>query len=288
MFDDIMEDLSDAIFKSDFVSGLLNPLVSTVTYFTIAILVLVGGKMAFAGAIPLALLHAGIRYIWRLANPITSITQMSVIVQSSIAAGKRVFNFLDEKEESADPVETFSLDEVKGHIELKNVSFSYVADKPILKNISFEAKPGEMIAIVGPTGSGKTTIINLLMRFYEINEGEILLDGINIKDLKRNDLRTYFGMVLQDTWLFNGTIANNIKYGKDDAAMEEIIDAATLANINHYVHTLPLGYDMEINEEANNISQGEKQLMTIARAFLADPAILILDEATSTLILDLS
>jgi ATP-binding cassette, subfamily B, multidrug efflux pump len=282
MFDDIMEDLSDAIFKSDFVSGLLNPLVSTVTYFTIAILVLVGGKMAFAGTIPLALLHAGIRYIWRLANPITSITQMSVIVQSSVAAGKRVFNFLDEKEESADPVETFSLDEVKGHIELKNVSFSYVADKPILKNISFEAKPGEMIAIVGPTGSGKTTIINLLMRFYEINEGEILLDGINIKDLKRNDLRTYFGMVLQDTWLFNGTIANNIKYGKDDATMEEIIDAATLANINHYVHTLPLGYDMEINEEANNISQGEKQLMTIARAFLADPSILILDEATST------
>ena len=281
-FDGIMDDLSVYIFKSDFVSGLLNPIISTLTYVTIVIIAIIGGSLAIKGVIVVGALHSAIRYIWRLANPITQITQMSVVIQSSLAAGKRVFDFLGEEEEKPDYEPSESIKDVKGHIVFNNVSFSYTKDKPILKNISFEAKPGEMIAIVGPTGSGKTTIINLLMRFYDINSGEIILDGKNINHLKKDELRTHFGMVLQDTWLFHGTIADNIRYGRDDASLEEVIKAAEHAKIHHYISTLPSGYDMMINEEGDNISQGEKQLMTIARAFLADPAILILDEATST------
>ena len=283
MFDGIMVDLTDSIFKSDFVSGLLNPLVMSVTYLTIVAVALIGGNLVIAGnAITIAMLHAGIRYTWRLGNPITQITQMSVMVQSSLAAGRRVFDFLGEDEELPDVDNPEHIESLKGHVVFENVNFSYVKDKPILKNISFEAKPGELIAIVGPTGSGKTTIINLLMRFYDINSGKILLDGVNINNLTKDELRTHFGMVLQDTWLFNGSIEDNIKYGNDNATLEDVINAAKLAKIDHYINTLPNGYNMFINEEADNISQGEKQLMTIARAFLANPQILILDEATST------
>ncbi|HKL94979.1 MAG TPA: ABC transporter ATP-binding protein [Haploplasma sp.] len=282
MFEDLMLNLSEKTFKSDFISGLLNPLIFAVTYITLVVVAVVGGVLSFNSLITFGALHAGIRYIWRLANPITQVTQMSVVVQSSIAAGKRVFDFLNEAEElpDFDPAETVT--DLKGHIEFKDVSFSYNKQRQILKHLNFEAKPGEMIAIVGPTGSGKTTIINLLMRFYDVNKGEILLDGVNINHIKKDELRTHFGMVLQDTWLFKGSIADNIKYGYDEATMEEIMEAAKTANIDHYINTLPHGYDMVINEEGDNISQGEKQLLTIARAFLANPAILILDEATST------
>ena len=282
LFEDLMLNLSEKTFKSDFISGLLNPLIFAVTYITLVVVAVVGGVLSFNSLITFGALHAGIRYIWRLANPITQVTQMSVVVQSSIAAGKRVFDFLNEAEElpDFDPAETVT--DLKGHIEFKDVSFSYNKQRQILKHLNFEAKPGEMIAIVGPTGSGKTTIINLLMRFYDVNKGEILLDGVNINHIKKDELRTHFGMVLQDTWLFKGSIADNIKYGYDEATMEEIMEAAKTANIDHYINTLPHGYDMVINEEGDNISQGEKQLLTIARAFLANPAILILDEATST------
>ncbi|VEU80192.1 ABC transporter ATP-binding protein [Haploplasma axanthum] len=282
MFDGIMVDLSKYVFRSDFVSGLLNPIISTVTYITIVIMALIGGKLAIEGTIVLGTLHAGIRYIWRLSSPITQVTQMSVVIQSSTAAAKRVFDFLDEDEEKPDYEPAEHIENLQGHVTFENVDFAYSKDKPILKNVSFDVKPGQMIAIVGPTGSGKTTIINLLMRFYDIDSGKIRLDGINLNHLKKDELRTHFGMVLQDTWLFHGTIADNIKYGRDDATMEEIIQAAKYANIHHYISTLPDGYNMVINEEGNNISQGEKQLLTIARAFLANPSMLILDEATST------
>lgn len=282
MFDDIMLDLSDYIFKSDFIAGLLNPLISTVTYIAIVLIAIFGAKLTFTGAITLGILQTFIKYIWRLSTPISQITQMSVVVQSAFAASERVFDFLEEEEELPDVTNPDVIENLEGRVEFKNVSFSYIKGKPILKNVSFVANPGDMIAIVGPTGSGKTTIINLLMRFYDIDSGEILLDGVNINSLKKDDLRTHFGMVLQDTWLFNGSIADNIKYGRDDATMDEIVKAAELAKIDHYISTLPLGYNMFINEEGDNISQGEKQLLTIARAFLADPAILILDEATST------
>lgn len=282
MFDGIMGELSGYVFKSDFVSGLLNPIISSITYLTIVAVAVVGGKLAIEGAIAFGTLHLAIRYIWRLANPITQVTQMSVVVQSSFAAGKRVFDFLHEDEELPDMEPAEHIEELKGLVNFNDVTFGYNKKRTILKNLTFEAKPGEMIAIVGPTGSGKTTIINLLMRFYDVNEGEILLDGKNINFLKKDELRTHFGMVLQDTWLFHGTIADNIKYGNDNATLEEVKEAARNANIDHYINTLPQGYDMLINEEGDNISQGEKQLLTIARAFLANPAILILDEATST------
>lgn len=282
MFEDLMLGLAEKTFKSDFISGLLNPLIFAITYLTIVVVAVVGGKLSIGGVLTFGALHAGIRYIWRLANPITQVTQMSVVVQSSVAAGKRVFDFLGEDEELADYEPAEHIEDLKGHIVFEDVSFAYNKERQILKNLNFEAKPGEMIAIVGPTGSGKTTIINLLMRFYDVNKGRIVLDGKDINHLKKDELRTHFGMVLQDTWLFHGSIAENIKYGNDDASMEEIITAAKLAKIDHYINTLPHGYDMLINEEGDNISQGEKQLLTIARAFLANPAILILDEATST------
>ncbi|HHW79524.1 MAG TPA: ABC transporter ATP-binding protein [Acholeplasmataceae bacterium] len=282
MFDGIMDDLSDYVFKSDFISGLLNPLVSTVTYIALVFISIFGAKLVISGVILLGVLQTFIKYIWRLGTPISQITQMSIVIQSTFAAASRVFEFLSEDEEIKDTENPLTINNLNGSVEFKNVSFSYNKERPILKNISFKANPGQMIAIVGPTGSGKTTIINLLMRFYDIDEGQILLDEIDIRSLKKDELRTIFGMVLQDTWLFNGTIAENIKYGKDDATMEEIIKAAENAKIDHYVKTLPKGYQMKINEEGDNISQGEKQLLTIARAFLADPSILILDEATST------
>ena len=218
----------------------------------------------------------------RFNEPISQIANISNILQSTIAAAERVFEFLAEEEEIPDTDKPVSIDNVKGNIEFKNVHFGYNEDKIIINDFSAKVNDGETIAIVGPTGAGKTTIVKLLMRYYDVNSGEILLDGVNIKNFTRNDLRSEFGMVLQDTWTFNGTIMDNIRYGKLDATDEEVIEAAKKAQVDHFVKTLPDGYNMILNEESNNISQGQKQLLTIARAFLSDPKILILDEATSS------
>ena len=203
-------------------------------------------------------------------------------MQSTAAAAERVFEFLSEEEEIAESANPVDLGKIKGSVEFDNVVFGYDSDKTIIKNFNAKIKPGQRVAIVGPTGAGKTTIVNLLMRFYDVNKGSIKIDGVDIRNVKRSGLRKCFGMVLQDTWLFNGTIKENISYGKPDATEEEIMRAAKLAHVDHFVHSLPHGYDMELNEEADNISQGEKQLLTIARAMLANTPILILDEATSS------
>ena len=218
----------------------------------------------------------------RFIQPITQMANISNVLQSTMAAAERVFEFLAEEEEVADPENPASIEGVKGNIEFKHVNFGYDADKTIINDFSANIKEGQKIAIVGPTGAGKTTIVKLLMRYYDVNSGEILLDGKNIQSFTRNDLRSVFGMVLQDTWSFNGTVMENIRYGKLDATDEEVINAAKNAQVHHFIKTLPEGYNMILNEESNNISQGQKQLLTIARAFLADPKILILDEATSS------
>ncbi|MDZ7542660.1 ATP-binding cassette domain-containing protein, partial [Clostridium perfringens] len=207
---------------------------------------------------------------------------LSSAIQSAVAATYRVFEFLDEEEEVADIEKTIKIENPKGNVTFENVKFGYSEDKVLIEDLSAEVKSGQMVAIVGPTGAGKTTLINLLMRFYEIQGGTIKIDGVDIRDMKREDLRSIFGMVLQDTWLFNGRIYDNIEYGRFGATKEEIIDAAKIANVHHFIKTLPDGYNMFLNEEASNISQGEKQLLTIARAILKDPAILILDEAPSS------
>lgn len=274
--------LSELVFRSNFLSGLLMPILTGLTYAIMVAVVFVGANLTFSGFIAIGAFQAFIKYVWRIGNPISQLTQMSVLLQSTSASAKRVFDFLDEKEEELDPEESKSLTHVKGEVRFENVTFGYKKDKKILKNISFTAKPGQMIAIVGPTGSGKTTLINLLMRFYDVNEGKILVDGINILEMKKEELREIFGMVLQDTWLFKGTIHENIKYSNENTADSDVILAAKEANVDHFIRTQPHGYQTLISEEADNISQGEKQLITIARALLANPNILILDEATST------
>lgn len=269
-------------FQAQFISGLMSPLVSFVTYIGIGCIAILGSIYAITGAIAVGQLQAFIRYIWQINQPLSQITQLSSALQSSIAACHRVFEFLDEEEESTDESVKEQIKEVKGNVSFENVKFSYVEGKPLLQGLNAEVKSGQMVAIVGPTGVGKTTLINLLMRFYDVTGGAIKIDGIDIRDMHRNELRKKFGMVLQDTWLFEGTIRDNIAYGKEDATEEEVIKAAKVANVHHFITTLPDGYQMVINEEANNISQGEKQLLTIARAVLCDPPILILDEATSS------
>ncbi|APH13460.1 ABC transporter family protein [Clostridium sporogenes] len=276
------EELCENGFKAQFISGLMSPLVAFVTYIGIGCVAIAGAFYAIGGIITVGQLQAFIRYIWQVNQPMSQITQLSSAIQSSVAAVHRVFEFLNEEEESEE-VELIKLDkEVHGNVSFENVEFSYTKEKPLLHDLNVQVKSGQMVAIVGPTGVGKTTLINLLMRFYDVTGGSIKIDGVDIQHMKRDDLRAKFGMVLQDTWLFNGSIKENIAYGKEGATEEEIIDAAKVANVHHFITTLPEGYNMILNEEANNISQGEKQLLTIARSILCDPPIMILDEATSS------
>ncbi len=281
-FKEINNNLCENGFKAQFISGLMSPLISFLTYLAIVAVTILGATFAITGAITVGQLQAFIRYMWQLNEPLEQVTQLSASIQSAMAASGRVFEFLSETEEVPEAINPVKINDLKGNVTFEDVSFGYSKDKMLIEHLNVNVKSGQMVAIVGPTGAGKTTLINLLMRFYDVDGGAIKVDGVNIKDMKRDDLRSIFGMVLQDTWLFNGTVADNIKYGKEDASMEEIENAAKTANVNHFIKTQPDGYNMVLNEESSNVSVGEKQLLTIARAFLADPAILILDEATSS------
>lgn len=240
-----------------------------------------GSMLAVAGSITVGDIQAFIQYVRSFTQPITQIAQVFNMLQSMAAAAERIFEFLDEEEEpvTESPVR---LEDIKGEVEFEHVRFGYDPQKPVIHDFTCHVEPGSMVAIVGPTGAGKTTMVKLLMRFYDVNSGCIKVDGENVKDFERRNLREAFGMVLQDTWLFKGTIMENIRYGRLDATDEEVIAAAKAANADHFIRTLPGGYDMELNEEASNVSQGQKQLLTIARAILADNRIMILDEATSS------
>lgn len=281
-FEKINDELCYNGFKAQFISSTMSPLISLLSYLGIAVIGVMGGINAIAGAITVGNLQAFIRYIWQINQPLSQVTQLSSAIQSAFAAVERVFEFLNEEEDIKDKVPSIKLDNPKGNVSFEHVRFGYDEEKPLIKDLNAEIKSGQMVAIVGPTGAGKTTLINLLMRFYEIQGGAIKIDGVDTRDMKREDLRSMFGMVLQDTWLFNGTIYENIEYGRFGATKEEVIEAAKIANVHHFIKTLPDGYNMFLNEEASNISQGEKQLLTIARAIISDPAILILDEATSS------
>ena len=282
-FDKTNKILYQSTWKSQFLSGLMFPImnfVGNIGYVAIAIL---GGYFAIKGRITVGNIQSFIQYNKEFIHPINRITQISGNIQSMIAAAERIFDFLNEKEEIEDSINQIDTKNLKGNIEFEHVKFGYNKNKIIIKDFNVKIKEGQKIAIVGPTGAGKTTIVKLLMRFYELNEGRVLIDGIDIKDFKRNDLRKMFGMVLQDTWLFAGSIKDNIKYGNEEATDSEVIEAAKAAHIHHYIKTLPSSYDMVLNEETSNISAGQKQLLTIARVILCNPKILIFDEATSSI-----
>ncbi len=281
-FDTFNTPLYEAAWKSQFLSGLMMPLmmfIGNLGYVAVAIL---GGWLVVRNAITIGDVQAFIQYVRSFTQPITQLANISNVLQQTAAAAERVFEFLAEAEEVPDTAWPVKPDTVAGHVEFRHVRFGYTSDKIIINDFSAEAQPGQKIAIVGPTGAGKTTMVKLLMRFYDVNDGAILIDAHDIRDYTRRDLRQMLAMVLQDTWLYNGTIMENIRYGRLDATDEEVIAAAKTAHVDHFIHTLPDGYKMELNEEASNISQGQKQLLTIARAVLADPKILILDEATSS------
>lgn len=283
-FTNANDELYHSAWKSQFLSGVMHPImnfIGNIGYVAVAIL---GGYYAAQGIITVGNIQSFIQYNKQFTQPIGQIAQISSMIQSMIAAAERVFDFLEEPEEKETNKGNIDENNIKGNIEFKNVEFKYDnSDRTIINNFSAKIKQGQKIAIVGPTGAGKTTIVKLLMRFYDVNKGEILIDGHNIKDFTRGDLRKQFGMVLQDTWLFGGTVKDNIKYGKPEATMSEVIEAAKAANVHHFIKTLPNSYDMVINEESTNISAGQKQLLTIARVILTDPKILILDEATSSI-----
>lgn len=281
-FNDKNNTLYETAWKSQFLSGLMHPImqfVGNLSYVGVAIL---GGYLTVKGSIEIGQIQSFIQYIRNFTSPITQLAQVANMFQSMAAASERVFEFMEAEEEVPSTDNPLPADIIKGSVEFKNVFFGYQSDKIIIKNFSAKIENGQKVAIVGPTGAGKTTLVKLLMRFYDINSGEILIDGHNIKDFDRNELRKMFGMVLQDTWLFNGTIMDNIRYSKLDATDKEVIEAARAAHVHRFITTLPDGYNMVLNEETTNISQGQKQLLTIARAILADPKILILDEATSS------
>jgi ATP-binding cassette subfamily B protein len=281
-FNNINDKLYHSAWRAQFFSGLMFPLMSFVGNLGYVGVAVAGGWLAINGHIKIGDIQAFIQYVQQFNQPIVQTANVANVLQSTAAASERVFEFLDEPEQSAEVAKPVKLGEVKGRVVFDNVVFGYDPKKPVIKGLSATIEPGHRIAIVGPTGAGKTTLVNLLMRFYEVNSGSITIDGVNIKDMKRSDVRKLFGMVLQDTWLFSGTIRENITYGAPDATEEQMIHTAQEAHVDHFVHSLPGGYDMELNEEANNISQGEKQLLTISRAMLAKTPMLILDEATSS------
>ncbi|MDT7964148.1 ABC transporter ATP-binding protein [Clostridium perfringens] len=281
-FDELNNTLYKSAWKSQFLSGMMMPIMSFVGNLGYVLVSILGGWLTIKSVITVGDIQAFIQYVRSFNQPISQMAQVANIMQSTAAAAERVFEFLDEEDEVKDPVNSADPSEIRGEVEFEDVHFGYNEDKIIINDFSVDVKPGQKVAIVGPTGAGKTTIVKLLMRFYDINSGSIKIDGYDIRDFKRADLRNLFGMVLQDTWLFNGTIMENLRYGRLDATDAEVKEAAKAAHVDHFVKTLPDGYNMVLNEEASNISQGQKQLLTIARAFLKDPKLLILDEATSS------
>ena len=274
--------LYESAWKSQFLSGLMHPIMNFIGNLGYVIVAILGGYFVILNRITVGNIQSFIQYTKNFTQPIGQVAQVSNMLQSMMAAAERVFEFLESEEEEMFAKKPASIENIKGNVEFKNVRFGYNPEQVIIQNFSTKVKKGQKIAIVGPTGAGKTTMIKLLMRFYNVNSGEILIDGININDFNRSELREIFGMVLQDTWLFNGTIMENIRYGKLSATDDEVIEAAKASQVHHFIQTLPESYNMELNEETNNISQGQKQLLTIARAILADPKVLILDEATSS------
>ena len=281
-FEEINQNLYRSAWKSQFLSGLMMPMMNFVGNLGYVAICILGGFLTLNGKIQVGDIQAFIQYVRQFTQPITQIANISNVLQQTTAAAERVFEFLEEEEEIPDPQNALSPDNMQGSVAFEHVKFGYVPEKTIIHDFSTVVKPGQKVAIVGPTGAGKTTMVKLLMRFYDVTDGAVLIDGHNIKDFTRNGLRSMFGMVLQDTWLYNGTIMENIRYGKLDATDEEVIAAAKAAQVHHFVKTLPDGYNMVLNEEASNVSQGQKQLLTIARTILSDPKILILDEATSS------
>ena len=280
-FEAVNEELRDNAFKAQFMSSLISPLVSMSTYLVIGVVAIIGCLLALNGSIQVGQIQAFVRYVWQVNDPMSQVSNFSAQIQAAFAALSRIDQILDE-EELAEPQAPARLSEAPGTIVFEHVYFGYEPGKPIIRDLNLTVKRGQTVAIVGPTGAGKSTIINLLMRFYDADSGRILMDGTDIRDMTREDLRKNMAMVLQDTWLFNGTIYDNLRYGRLDARRDEVIAAAKLAGVHHFIKTLPGGYDMIVNEEGSNISQGEKQLLTIARAILKAPQILILDEATSS------
>lgn len=281
-FDKLSDTLYNSAWKSQFLSGMMMPIMTFIGNLGYVIVAIMGGFLAIRNKIQVGDILAFIQYVRSFMQPIAQTAQIANVMQQTAAAAERVFEFLEEEEVVEDVKDPISTEGIEGAVEFDHVRFGYNEDKIIINDFSINIKPGQKVAIVGPTGAGKTTIVKLLMRFYELNGGKILIDGHDYRDFTRNDLRKIFGMVLQDTWLFNGNIMENIRYGRLDASDEEVIEAAKLAHAHHFIKTLADGYNMEINEEADNISQGQKQLLTIARAILSDPKILILDEATSS------
>lgn len=281
-FDRTNRKLYESAWKSQFLSGMMQPIMMFVGNLGYVAVAFSGAMLAIQGVITIGDIQAFIQYVRNFTQPIQQIAQVMNMLQSMAAAAERVFEFLSEEEESLQPEHPLQLEKIEGNVTFDHVAFGYQEDKVIIHDFSADVTPGQKIAIVGPTGAGKTTMVKLLMRFYDVNSGAILVDGHNIKEFNRHDLRNGFGMVLQDTWLFKGTIMENIRYGRLDATDEEVIAAAKAAHVHHFIQTLPGGYQMELNEEASNVSQGQKQLLTIARAILADNPIMILDEATSS------
>ena len=281
-FDEVNEGLYNVGWRAQFLSGLVMPIINFIGNLGYVLVAVVGGVLVTKGRITVGDIQAFIQYNRQFTQPIAQVAQISNIIQSTVASAERVFELLDEEEVIPEPVNPVKAKADCGAVEFEHVKFGYREDRILINDMNIKAEPGQMVAIVGPTGAGKTTLVNLLLRFYELNGGRILVDDVDITEMNRADLRKKFGMVLQDTWLFNGTIRDNIAYGKKNATEEEIIAAAKAAHADHFIRVLPEGYDTILNEEVSNISQGQKQLLTIARALLADPEIMILDEATSS------